>query len=155
MKKIIAPERYIRQPHDLCLFLAGGITGAPDWQTELSGLLDPTDLTVFDPRRTSFDVNNSGLSREQIEWEFRHLHIADAVSFWFPYPAKCAITLYELGAWASFSRVFNSKPIFVGVDPQFWRREDIEIQMGLMLPELKVVYSLADLAEQIKKWESI
>lgn len=142
MKRIVAPEKYVGQPRDVRVFLAGGITGAPEWQDEIVGLLQDTSLVLFDPRRKEYTNH----VQEQIEWEFRMLHMADAVSFWFPSPAKCMITLFELGAWSR-----QGKPIFVGVDPAYERRQDVEIQMALARPDIKIVYSLADLAQQIRK----
>ncbi len=43
------------------------------------------------------------------------------------------------------------KPIFVGVHPDYQRRKDVEIQTQLVRPEVKVVYSLEDLAQQVRK----
>lgn len=144
MRRIIAPESFEAVDGDKTLFLAGGITGAPQWQDELCEHLKDTSLVVFDPRRKNY--HNSNIIREQIEWEFKKLNQAKAVSFWFPSPAKCVITMFELGVWTTRT----DKPIFVGVDPEFWRKQDIEIQMNLALPKLKIVYSLGDLAAQIK-----
>jgi hypothetical protein len=147
MRRIIAPDIYVGQPRERRLFLAGGITGAPLWQNEFCDLIADTDLVVFDPRREGFDVRQKDINREQIGWEFRHLNMADAISFWFPYPALCAISLFELGAWAN-NDVYVK--IYVGVDPQYIRREDVEIQLSLYRPEIKIAYSLRELADQIK-----
>jgi len=57
----------------------------------------------------------------------------------------CPITLYELGTW-----LMTDKPLFVGVHPAYARRLDVEIQTRLVRPEVKIVYSLAALAELIK-----
>jgi hypothetical protein len=46
----------------------------------------------------------------------------------------------------------ETKKLFVGVDPQYARRQDIEVQLKLQCPDLRVVYNLEELAEQIKKW---
>ena len=43
----------------------------------------------------------------------------------------------------------TSKPIFIGVDPKYQRRQDVEIQTKLARPEIEIVYSLEDLANQI------
>jgi hypothetical protein len=140
--KLIQPyANYIGQPSEDRVFLAGGITGAPLWQNEIAKELEDTDLVLFNPRQEKWPDD----PRDQIEWEFRHLAMSDAVSFWFPYPAKCMITLYELGRWAA-----SHKPIFVGVDPQYERKMDVEIQMSLARPGLQIAYSLSDLSKQIK-----
>ena len=57
------------------------------------------------------------------------------------------IVLYELGAWS-----MTMKPIFVGVDPEYIRRADVEVQTGLARPEVLVVHSLEALAGQIREW---
>lgn len=151
MKLIKAPEQYVCRTSERRIFLAGGITGAPMWQDQMSEYLKDTDLVVFNPRREGFDVRQANINKEQIEWEFKNLYRSDAISFWFPYPAQCAITLFELGCWL---RPRAHKEIFIGVDPQYVRREDVEIQVGLARPEIKIVSSLEALAEQVTEWEN-
>jgi Nucleoside 2-deoxyribosyltransferase like len=82
MKYIECPEEYTG--NDLSLFLAGGITGCPDWQKEILNLLQDTPLVIINPRRADFDVNNPSMEQEQIHWEHRHLERAKMISFWFP-----------------------------------------------------------------------
>ncbi len=144
------------------LFLAGGITGCPDWQTELRELLINEDITVFNPRRKSFDVKDADAARLQIEWEHRHLHGANAISFWFPCETLNPITLFELGAWSHWRNIaWNAntkmsegafKPLFVGVHPDYARRADVEIQISLQRPDVTVVDNLEDLAWLITQW---
>jgi hypothetical protein len=153
MKLITAPEKHVGQHNERRVFLAGGITGAPEWQDEMAELLRDTDLVLFNPRRKGFDVRQKDIQYEQIGWEFRHLRMADAILFWFPYPAQCMISLYELGIWSERTR--NQGDIFVGVDPQYIRCEDIEIQIGLARPEIEIVYSLKGLAHQVKEWSKL
>ena len=40
--------------------------------------------------------------------------------------------------------------IFVGMDKEYERKQDVVIQTKLARPEIKIVYSLEDLAQQIK-----
>ena len=143
MKYIECPKIY--NGKEKSLFLAGGITNCPDWQVELAGWLKETDLIVLNPRRKSFDVNHKNIEEEQISWEYNHLKKASIVSFWFPKETLCPITLYELGKQSA-----GDKPIFIGVHPDYKRKRDVEIQTRLIRPEVKIVYSLKDLAEQIK-----
>ena len=131
----------------LSIFLAGGITGCPDWQADLVGLLGPQlehRATLLNPRRSSFDASQPGVAREQIEWEFHHLRWADVILFWFPKETLCPISLYELGAWS-----MTGKPLFVGVHPDYARKLDIEIQTQLERPEIRLACSLAELASQV------
>lgn len=130
------------------LFLAGGITGCPDWQQEVVKLLSETELILFNPRRKDFPIDDPDAALEQIEWEFRHLRRANAILFWFPCETLCPIVLYELGAWS-----MTKTRIFVGVHPEYKRRADVEIQTKLVRPKIEIVYSLADLVQQVLNWD--
>ena len=146
MEYVEALEEY--RPGSLpAVFLAGGITGCPDWQREAVGLLRGEAVVVLNPRRAAFPINDPEAGPGQIEWEHRHLRLADAVLFWFPRETLCPIALYELGAWS-----MTRKPLFVGVHPDYPRRQDVELQTGLARPDVAVVYSVTDLAEQVRRW---
>ena len=145
MKHITCPENY--DGKEKSLFLAGGITNCSDWQAEIIKLLKNTDLVLLNPRRKHFSTDNPNIDQEQIKWEFEHLKKATAVSFWFTEETLCPITLYELGKQSALD-----KPVFVGVHPRYARIKDVEIQTKLIRPEVKIVYSLKELAEQIKNW---
>lgn len=132
-----------------CVFLAGGIQNTPDWQLEMRGLLADTNLVLFNPRRKNFPIDDPDAAQEQIEWEYRHLRIADEILFWFPCETLCPIVLFELGAW-SMRLNRDRKRIYVGVHPDYSRRRDIEIQMKLVRPEVEVVYSLEVLAGKVR-----
>lgn len=132
------------------IFLAGGITGCPNWQSEIVEQLKSSGLTnvvLFNPRREHFPIDDPSAAREQITWEYDYLRKADAILFWFPCETICPIVLYELGAWS-----MSDKPIFVGVHPDYQRRQDVEIQTGLARPEVEIVYSLGELVDQIVNW---
>jgi len=145
MKYIEAPTEY--QGKEKSLFLAGGITNCPDWQAELTDLLKNEDVVLLNPRRANFPIHDPDAAQEQIEWEYRHLRKADAISFWFPKETMCPIVLYELGAHS-----MTDKPLFVGVHPDYARRKDVEIQTGLVRPNIEIVYDLNSLSTQIKDW---
>ncbi|MEK6905685.1 MAG: nucleoside 2-deoxyribosyltransferase domain-containing protein [Nanoarchaeota archaeon] len=144
MKYVEAPTEY--QGKERSLFLAGGITGCPDWQADLTDLLRDTDLVLLNPRRTNFPIPYQKSAQEQIEWEYCHLIKADAISFWFPKETVCPITLFELGVYLT-----RDKPIFIGIHPEYARRRDVEIQTSLANPELELVYDLNSLSDQIKR----
>ncbi|MBI4147215.1 nucleoside 2-deoxyribosyltransferase domain-containing protein [Candidatus Woesearchaeota archaeon] len=145
MKYIEAPTEY--QGKERSLFLAGGITGCPDWQADLTDLLTGEEIVLLNPRRSHFSTDNQNITPEQINWEHKHLQKADAISFWFPQETACPITLYELGAHSK-----SNKPLFVGVHPEYARREDVEIQTRLERPEIEIVYNLNNLSKKIKGW---
>jgi hypothetical protein len=129
------------------LFLAGGITGCPDWHGQMASLLAKLPLVILNPRRKNFPIDDPTAAKQQIEWEHRHLRRASAISFWFPCETLCPIALYELGAWS-----MTAKPLFVGVHPDYRRRVDVEIQTALARPDVTVVYSIDDLVRQVRQW---
>ena len=98
MQYIECPTEYTGKKQSL--FLAGGITDCPDWQKDLVQLLSSTNLMLLNPRRAHFPIHDPTASQVQIKWEYRHLHKADMISFWFPKETLCPIVLYELGAWS-------------------------------------------------------
>lgn len=126
------------------LFLAGGITNCPDWQTELVSKIEDLDIAVYNPRRKNFPINDPSASQKQIEWEHDMLRHSDFISFWFCKETMCPIVLYELGAWS-----MTSKPIVIGMDPEYSRRRDVEIQTNLVRPDITITYSIDNLRDQI------
>ena len=145
MRYIECPAEY--NGKDLSLFLGGGISNCPDWQSELVEKLKDTDLVLINPRRKIFPIDDSNASTKQIEWEYPHLEKSKGVCFWFPAETLCPITLFELGKQSVIG-----KPLFVGVHPDYQRKLDVEVQMKLQRPGLSVVYSLDDLAKQVSLW---
>ena len=115
------------------LFLAGGITDCPDWQSEVIRLLDPLpkQWAVLNPRREHFPIHDPSAALAQITWEHHALRAARAILFWFPKQTLCPNALYELGA-CSMTR----RRIFVGADEDYPRRLDIEIQTKLVRPDV-------------------
>ena len=130
------------------VFLAGGITGCPDWQAELRSILDEDSeehpVVLFNPRRAEFDVTQVHASDVQVEWEYDMLQEVDLISFWF---ANCdslqPIALFELGSHINGN-------IVVGCDPGYIREYDVRKQLQLARLDIQVVSTLADLATQIK-----
>jgi hypothetical protein len=145
VRHVEAPAEY--DGDGVSLFLAGGITGCPDWQHDLVALLDDTSLTLLNPRRRDFPIDDPSAAEGQITWEHRHLRKATAILFWFPAEALCPIALYELGAWS-----MTDKPLFVGVHPEYVRRRDVEVQTRLARPDVRVVGSLEELAGLVRGW---
>ncbi|KAF0983837.1 hypothetical protein FDP41_007752 [Naegleria fowleri] len=138
------------------LFLAGGISGCGNWHRDVIQNLfnkceklfqqqQPRQIKIYNPRRENFDVSDQSQSEIQIKWEHSYLHSVHAVSFWFCSETLCPITLYELGKISMMPHV----KLFVGVHPQYQRKLDVEIQTHLVRPEVKIVYSIEDLCDQI------
>jgi len=144
MKYIESPKIY--KGKEKSLFLAGGITNCPDWQWRVKALLgiENVNIVLFNPRRENFPIDDPSAAETQIRWEFEHLRQASMILFWFPSETLCPIVLYELGTWS-----MTDKKIFVGIHPEYKRRQDVEIQTRLVRWEVKIVYDLGSLSEQI------
>ncbi len=144
---------YIEAPNEFnepgpSLFLAGGISGTHDWQTELVALLADLPLVLLNPRRRNFPMDDPTAAEGQIAWEFRHLRRACAVAFWFPPETLCPIALFEMGGRVAE----KNQALFVGTHPDYQRRLDVEIQLRLARPEVVVTSDIPALAEQVRSW---
>lgn len=126
------------------IFLAGGINGCGEWQFPTAEALDHPRVNILNPRRKEPFKEEYGF--EQISWEFAHLRYAQAISFWFPKDTLCPITLFELGYW-----LHSGKELFIGMDPEYKKRFDIETQTMLVRFNRKLCYSLDELIQQIKE----
>jgi len=145
MNYIEAPKIWNREGTGI--FLAGGITGCPDWQSDIAAMFNPLNVTLLNPRRKDFPIHDPTAAEVQIRWEHKHLDDATAILFWFPSETLCPIVLYELGAWSK-----TQKMIFVGMEPSYLRRQDVEIQTKLARPDVGIVYSLKELAMQVAEF---
>jgi hypothetical protein len=126
------------------LFLAGGITGTPNWQKEIITYLQHRNVCILNPRRENFPIGLPEEAKAQILWEYKSLHRADIISFWFPKETLCPIVLYELGYW-----VTSDKPIFIGIEKGYQREWDVIIQTSLERNNVKLSYSINSLANDI------
>ncbi len=133
------------------IFLAGGITNCPDWQSDLIAKLRGSNITtnidIYNPRRKNFPINDPKASYEQILWEFEKLKDADMIVFWFSRGSLNPIVLYELGMWGNS----RDTPITVGIDREYERRQDVMIQTNLARPELPIFGSLEAVFEEIER----
>lgn len=137
MRVVTAPSPV---PSNLDLFLAGGITNCPDWQSELIARFQGFPGVVANPRRaTKIDMDGE-MGRTQIAWEYDALHRSAKHIFWFPEESICPIALYELGAHAPVG-----KRLFVGTAPQYPRRFDVVEQMRLVRPDVVVHDNIDDM----------
>lgn len=142
---IIAP---MERPaiHENTLFLAGGITNCPDWQEQVINNLHDCDVTVFNPRRKEFDINDPSATEIQIAWEYKKLREATAILFWFPKETLCPIVLFELGA-----HLGRDIPLFIGCQQDYARIKDVQIQSRLVRPSIHVFIGLVWLIDRVRK----
>ena len=144
MRYVEAPDTGENLPPGFSVFLAGGISGCPDWQKEFADKLRDTDLIVYNPRQANFPMGDKEAGLRQIKWEAHYLEKASCIIFWFPMETVCPIVLFELGSWS-----MTDKQIFVGCHPDYSRRFDVETQLAIRRPDVKVVYDLKCLADQL------
>lgn len=142
--------RYVEAPNalpkiddsDVIVFLAGGISNCPDWQSEAVALLEQSGiadrLVLVNPRRKEY-IEGLTAASEQIVWEHFMLRASHIILFWFPCETVCPITLYELGAWST-----TDKPIVIGTHPNYSRRFDVVTQTSLVRPKLSIYSDLRD-----------
>jgi len=143
---IEAPKKFFKA-NLTSLFLAGGITNCPDWQKEMIDMLKgEDDLVIYNPRRKNFPIHDPNAAKDQITWEYNYLKKCDMISFWFSRGSLNPIVLYELGIHGNSGK----RLIFIGMDKEYERQQDVIIQTKLARPDIKIVYSLKDLANQIK-----
>lgn len=117
------------------VFLGGGITGCPPWQSVAVTLL-PAGVVAFNPRQQNWRIDDPSASAAQIAWEVRRLR-ARVVLFWFCAETIQPITWYELGKTAA-----SRRPLAVGCDPAYPRRLDVVLQLRHARPEVVVRDSL-------------
>lgn len=133
---IEAPNPSYGSPRFEAVFLGGGISDCPDWQSYFIKHINTRvhDYTIYNPRRSGFDITNSEDSRIQIDWEHKHLEAASVLVFWFPMETLCPITLFELGKYCRDM----DKTLIIGCHPEYKRRMDVIEQMKLVRPDIAV-----------------
>lgn len=112
----------------LSIFLAGSIEMgvAEDWQSKIEDELKDYNVTIFNPRRESWDntweqtIHNPDF-KEQVEWELDHLDKADIILMYFDENTKSPISLLELGLYASSGKMIVYCP------EGFWRKGNVDI----------------------------
>lgn len=142
---IVAPAHMVMSSQP-SLFLAGGITGCPDWQHEVASWLRGADMMVINPRRNGQFVDDPDNAYEQIKWERSYLRQAKVIMFWFCKETIQPIALFELGHWSS-----TPKPIVVGCHPEYPRRLDVEYQLQMARPTLVLHDNLKTTAREAVK----
>jgi len=119
--------------YDKSIFLAGGITGCHNWQKTAVEFLQDLDITIINPRRDGFDVENILNSVDQIKWEHKYISNASHIMFWFPDATLCPITLFELGKCLTYNSLEDdTEKLYIGCAPSYKRVFDVEIQSMLM-----------------------
>lgn len=118
---------------DPSIFLGGGISNAKNWQPIVISDLEEENCVIYNPRRNSFDLKDESMNNVQVEWEYKFLHFADILVFYFVSETVCPITLFELGA-ALERNVQSASPqkIIVYCEPGYTRTFDVNKQVSLI-----------------------
>lgn len=151
--------RYVESPSTIRfdpvfprVFLAGGITGCPDWQSRMVKLLEETgvDMVVFNPRRENFPIEDPNAARDQIAWEYKHFRMSSCIVFWFSSGTVQPIVMFELGSWSMFDALRPGHvKLVIGVDPSYPRMRDVMIQMELLHPGVVIHFYLEQVARSV------
>lgn len=138
-------------PYTASVFLAGGITGCPDWQAELLEMVKDTDLLIFNPRRKEWPqgLKQDEEARRQIAWEIQMLDRVGFAAFWFPKETICPIALLELGYWIGAYGEEVMDWVTVGCHPEYSRKFDVQQQLQLRDPLAVVHEDLGQLAQSL------
>lgn len=144
MEYIEAPE-YKFSKNKKSIFLAGSITDCPDWQKDVIEELKDLDIIIFNPRRKNFPIKNPNAAFQQIKWEHDMLRKADIIPFWFSKETLGPIVLYELGAHS-----MTNKPITIGMNNGYERKNDVIVQTSLVRPDIKITSDFKVFIKNIK-----
>lgn len=126
----LAPEPLPTTFSNPSVFIAGGISNCPDWQTEIITVMNTEKFDVVNPRRdTGFDKTGATV-QEQITWEYTALARVDSCIFWFPCETLNPITLFELGKMLTRAYYHDVK-LAIGWHPEYQRAFDLEVQIDL------------------------
>ena len=113
---------------DTSIFLAGSIEmgAAKDWQKEVENHFKDWTVTLFNPRRDSWDSSwtqeqKSEQFNFQVNWELNNLDRVDFIFMYLDPNTKSPISLMELGLFA------NSGKLIVCCPKGFYRRGNVEI----------------------------
>ena len=122
---IIKPPSKLIKIEGPSVFLAGSIESgtAVNWQAEVGNSL-PDTITVFNPRRDSWDLSwiqkkDNPQFREQVEWELEAQERATLIAMYFDPNTKSPVSLLELGLFY--------KKMVVCCPEGFWRKGNIDI----------------------------
>lgn len=127
------------------IFLAGGITNCHDWQKEAKKYFVGYNVTVFNPRRKTFDINNPKESDYQRLWEYKRLRLSTSIIFWFPEETLCPITLFELGAALERKQVLT-----IGCHPNYARLGDVKHQAEMAGFQVPIFLSLPKMMQTVQ-----
>lgn len=143
-----APDPYEPQEGDPpAVFLAGGISGCPDWHSHAVHVLRDSGvpMVVLNPARKNFPITDPNAGWEQVSWEQHHLHLPGLITLmWFPRP-HLPVTVQPIAQF-EFGQA-SDKPdrtLVIGADPDYPRQLDVHHMMRWNRPDETVHATLDD-----------
>lgn len=129
MVNIIKPPNDITETSGPSIFLAGTIDmgNSTNWQSSVEQeLSDIENLTIFNPRRESWDSSWIQSTQnpqfvEQVVWELNAMEKADLIFMYLLPGSQSPITLLEMGIHAT------SKKLLVCCPDGFYRKGNVDI----------------------------
>jgi hypothetical protein len=103
-------------------------------------LLDPT-----------YSNNDPWKRIDHIKWEHEHIEKADVLLVWLPANEGTKLhtlsftTLFELGRFAQM----KNKNLVMGIHPDYYKRNEVVLQLSILRPEVEIVSSLDELAGKL------
>jgi hypothetical protein len=150
----VYPPNLVELEDRPCVFLAGPIKGAENWQEEAIGDLSKQfdGIVIASPRDPGPKWH--GDYNAQVDWETRYLHAAahhGVILFWLGKEethtcerAYAQTTRFELGEWFGKSRAFNAQYFVLGIEEGFTNEPYIRRRVGQVFPDLEIHSSLDD-----------
>jgi hypothetical protein len=148
MRVIQAPSNEYIGAGYVGIFLSGGISNCPDWQTELIKKLDgrlDEKYVIVNPRQRNFPSYDRQAKENQAKWELEQMRGCQVVVNWFARETTNPIAMFRLGM--EIGR--KNAHLFIATHPSFGLRKDLEAQLGHHRPELPLLDSVEALANHI------
>lgn len=146
--KILKPPAMFDQAKN-CVFLAGSIEmdTASNWQEKVQEALIDKDVTIYNPRRDSWDSSWKQDCTDinfvtQVSWELSAMDWVSTIVMYFDPETKSPVTLLELGLYAA------SKKLIVCCPEGFWRKGNVD--MVCRKYNVRMVETLEDLIEALR-----
>lgn len=153
-------NRYVQAPnvlHDYpgetkSVFLAG--SAAYRWRDRFKQMMADDELILLDPINYEKREPNREYS---LMWEVDHIEKADILLTWIPSGEKSLphtlsmTTLFELGRFAEM----KDKSLIVGISTGHHMYSELVYQISQLRPDAVLVHSLEDLAEELRKFNTL
>jgi hypothetical protein len=147
MVQIIKFPQYVSDTKEYKYFRKLFISGykGSNWREPLFKGLENEEIVIFDPVHWLQGMGTDNI-QEWLEWNFNHIRLSTEILFWISGKVDNMLTLLEVGHFSD-KRI----PIYMGCDSDYERKNELEIQMKLIRPKLKVVYDLNELVQQVRE----